>query len=139
RPIMHKNWDWEFVVGAKAGRKPAIQRPKPHQWYYCNPKYSAEDPLPTKIFPPHAPPTAESLDDWAKFRKLCPKDPVEAKKFRKHFVRFLNQRNYDWRTAFERGLAKEVAVAKAAQRAEDETKRQEAWHAYRTAVFESAL
>lgn len=43
-------------------RKPAIKRPKRHQWHYCNPEYDPMDPLPQQHLPPYAPAPAFQKD-----------------------------------------------------------------------------
>jgi hypothetical protein len=65
-----RNWDWQWVLGDAQSRKPAIKRPQRHQWHYCNPTYDPNQPLPTKMLPPHAPPAVEAQDEWRLFRQV---------------------------------------------------------------------
>jgi hypothetical protein len=104
--------------------------------HYCNPRYDPNQPLPDRILPPHAPPTAASVDDWRLFNAqlgstLNPRSRAE-------FVRFLKLRDIDWRNAFHRGLAEYVKEFKKDQAAKDEATRQKAWQAWREQVFAQA-
>lgn len=67
---VQRNWDWRWVVGNSQSRKPAIKRPQWHQWHYCNPAYDPNQPLPTKMLPPHAPSPVEAQDEWRLFRQI---------------------------------------------------------------------
>lgn len=132
------DWDWKWVVGAKQGRKPAIKRPARHQWHYCNPYYDPNRPLPAQMLPPHAPPSAHEVDDWAVHDSLAlpGADPV---KHRRAFVRFRRLRDVDWREAFQRGLAGHIKQLKKAQRIQDEATRQQSWWAYKERVFKASI
>lgn len=132
------DWDWGFVIGRTPGRKPAIKRPQRHQWYFCNPNYDALRPLPRRILPPHAPPSAAEVDDWRLFQARLGSS-LPGDKARKEFVRYLKLRDVDWRDAFQRGLAAHVTEFKRVQRADAEGARQRAWHEYRRRVFEKVL
>ncbi|GAX84994.1 hypothetical protein CEUSTIGMA_g12415.t1 [Chlamydomonas eustigma] len=131
------DWDWSYVLGKKKGRKPAIKRPQRHQWLFCNPKYDAHAPLPSKILPPHAPPSAADVDDRRLFRASLGQRFSE--KSRKGFIRFLKLREVDWREAFQKGLAEHVAEHKKAQKMMAEQLRQRAWKEYRDSLFQKAL
>eukprot|EP00955_Chlamydomonas_euryale_P013435 144864-Chlamydomonas_euryale.AAC.4 len=132
------DWDWAFVLKQKPGRKPAIKRPQRHQWFFCNPRYDPHEPMPRRILPPHAPPSAAHVDDWRVFQSRLG-GSLTTKKARAEFVRFLKLRDVDWRNAFHRGLAQHVADFKRQQQIEAERTRQHAWHDYRRQVFERAI
>lgn len=104
--------------------------------YYCNPRYNPNKPLPSRILPPHAPPTAASSDDWELFHAklgstLNPGSRAE-------FARFLKQRDVDWRNAFHRELADYVKAFKKEEAAKAEAARQKAWQDWRVKVFADA-
>jgi len=131
------DWDWAFVVGEKRGRKPAIKKPQRHQWHFCNPNYDPAERLPKSILPPHAPPSAAAINDWARYRAGMPNS--ETRKYRRNFIRFRSLRDLDWRDAFQQGLAQHVKEAKKAQKLENEQRRQHAWRQYKEGLFAKAL
>jgi len=53
-------------------RKPAIKRPAPHQWHYCNIDYVPGSPPPKNPLPPWAPDKAYLKDYKAIFLKTRP-------------------------------------------------------------------
>ena len=54
-------------------------------------------------------------------------------------MRYLHLRDVDWRNAFHRGLAEQVAEFKKEQRVKAEQRRQAAWREYRERIFAEAL
>ena len=121
---------------------PVMHHLLPHHRHFCNPKYDPNIPLPARILPPHAPPTAAEVDDWRVFnasigRKLT--RPGKGDKAREEFVRYLKLRDVDWRDAFHRGLADHVAEFKREKRLEAERQRQAAWKEYRDGLFAKAI
>lgn len=133
------DWDWRWVLGKRAGRRPAIKHPSRHQWYYCNPNYDATLKPPKKLLSPFAPPTAQYVDDWAAYQRTKPtSDPQQVWRHRREFIEHLKLREGDWRAAFQQGLAAEVKAAKKRERLEREAARQLAWRQYRDALFEAS-
>jgi hypothetical protein len=64
-------WCWEqqhgYAVDARRrahlpSRKPAIKKPNPHQWHFCDINYDPMTPLPLSRVPPYAPPKAHEKD-----------------------------------------------------------------------------
>ena len=106
--------------------------------HFCNPKYDASAPLPARILPPHAPPSASEVDDWRLFNSSLG-GKLPGAKSREEFVRYLHLRDVDWRNAFHRGLAEQVAEFKKEQRVKAEQRRQAAWQEYRERIFAEAL
>ena len=95
-------------------------------------------PLPARILPPHAPPTATEVDDWRVFNASLSRNLTRAgssDKAREEFVRYLKLRDVDWRDAFHRGLAEHVKAFKKEKRLEAEQQRQSAWKEYRDRLF----
>eukprot|EP00798_Chlamydomonas_sp_ICE-L_P014503 gene14503-20530_t len=135
------NWDWAFVVGAKAGRKPAIKKPRRHQWYYCNPNYDPNLPVSSerKRMVPFAPPTASMTDDQRAFKETKPDPGMSWKKHRAAFSLHLQLRDIDWRYAFEDGLSKYTKEEKKKLMGEQEAQRQQSWRAYKEQLFTSCL
>ncbi len=120
-------------------RKPAIKRPKRHQWHFCNPAYDPNQPLPPKILPPHAPPAARQQDEWEAYRRLRPTHWQRSEqRYRQEFMRWLALRDVDWRNAFQQGLAAEHKAEDKRERRRREKLRQQAWQEYRAELFRQA-
>lgn len=134
------SWDWEWVVGKNRGRKPAIKRPARHQWWYCNPNYTASDALPAVLRPPHAPPGSTASTDWEAYAKNKPgtTDSKQIAKYRREFVQFMRLRDLDWREAFQRGLAGDAKQRQKARKQAEEAARQQAWREYKDKLFADA-
>ncbi len=134
-------WDWHWVMGKSRGRKPAIKRPSRHQWWYCNPGYDAAEQLPTVMRSPFAPPGASASTDWPTYERhlrLQPANARDERRYRKQFNQHLKLRELDWREAFQRGLADDVRTRRKQERLTAEVQRQDAWRAYKEALFERA-
>ncbi|GLI59343.1 hypothetical protein VaNZ11_001205 [Volvox africanus] len=134
-------WDWKWVLGKSRGRKPAIRHPSRHQWYFCNPNYDANRPLPVVFRSPYAPPSAWETTDMAEYQRhlgLRPPKGCDLRVHRKEFTRFQKLRELDWREAFQRGVAEDLRLSRKAERFNAEARRQEAWRQYRDALFERA-
>lgn len=133
-------WNWHWVAGAQRSRKPAIKRPQRHQWYYCNPNYSAAQALPSKILPPHAPPTAALQDEQQLFRQLAHTHRQrDFKKYTQQFQRWVRLRDVDWRNAFQQGMSRDMRAARTHERQVQEQQRQETWKQYKQRVFDQAI
>ncbi|PNW79490.1 hypothetical protein CHLRE_09g417100v5 [Chlamydomonas reinhardtii] len=134
-------WDWKWVLGKASGRKPAITRPRRHQWHYCNPEYDPAAPLPEVLRSPFGPPGAERSHDWATYARhlqLQPENRRDLKRYRARFVRFMQLRELDWREAFQRGVAEDSRVSNKVARAKAEAQRQDAWSDYKQAMWQRA-
>ncbi|GIL64818.1 hypothetical protein Vafri_18681 [Volvox africanus] len=134
-------WDWKWILGKSRGRKPAIRHPSRHQWYFCNPNYDANRPLPVVFRSPYAPPSAWETTDMAEYQRhlgLRPPKGCDLRVHRKEFSRFQKLRELDWREAFQRGVAEDLRLSRKAERLNAEARRQEAWRQYRDALFERA-
>lgn len=134
-------WEWHWVLGKSRGRKPAIKRPSRQQWWYCNPDYDAAEQLPTVMRSPFAPPGASASTDWPTYERhlrLQPANARDERRYRKQFIQHLKLRELDWREAFQRGLAEDVRTRQKQERLTAEAQRQDAWRAYKEALFERA-
>ncbi|KXZ41686.1 hypothetical protein GPECTOR_320g27 [Gonium pectorale] len=135
------DWDWEWVLGKKQGRKPGIKRPSRHQWLYCNPNYDPAKPLPLTPRSPFAPPEESIASDNATINwhlKQQPENRRDRRIYLRRHSRFAQLREFDWRDAFERGLAEDVRATKRRERHEAEAERQRSWQQYKEALFERA-
>jgi hypothetical protein len=125
-------WDWAFVAGSAQSRKPAVKKPKRHQWLFCNPNYDPHAPLPPKPLPPHAPGTAQLRDERHTFAQLLPAhEQASDRKFRQQFVRWLSLRDVDWRNAFTQGLATDAKALRRKRRHEQRERRHQAWQQFK--------
>ncbi|KAJ9518884.1 hypothetical protein QJQ45_026271, partial [Haematococcus lacustris] len=135
-----RNWDWGWVVGQKASRRPAIKKPARHQWHFCNPNYDKHQPLPAKMLPPHAPPSAERLDEWKLFKQLSANHRQgSTRRYITQFRRWLALRDVDWKVAFEQAVAADTKVLKLEARREARRRREASWQDYKLKLVQAAV
>lgn len=133
------NWDFDWLLGLKRGRKSGMKNYAPHQFAYANPNWNPNDRAKSKTghVSPYAPPEAYEMDPWKVFHRHKPDTKTNA--YRRRFHLFLRRQQADWKANFMKSWRLYLQQKKWAGRLTAEAQRQAAWEAFRDDVWRVAL